>query len=147
MPDSRRWVCHFVAHEPEAIVSWIRLDRFSRARPCPDGRQHSDCVTYWRKAEIIGAAYAILAIGGVVIHVAFRGMRLAPAVFARGDILSFSKVGRALIERCVEIVHFHAYPVRHAIVIMPVVIVCIRWKVTSERVDPGARTDLVLVAV
>ena len=74
-------------------------------------------------------------------------MRLAPAVFARGDILRFSKVGRALIKCCVEIVHVHENPVRHAVVDVPAVIVRSRRKVTSEWVDPCARTDLVLVAI
>ena len=99
------------------------------------------------KREIGGAAHAILAIGSVVIHVAFRRMRLAPAVFARGDILRFSKVGRALIKVVVEIIDLNANPVRHAVVVVAAVIVRSRWKVTSEWIDPGARTDLVLVAI
>src|SRR5205823_13578507 len=112
MPDSSRWVGYLVADKPEAVISRIRLrSAHSRARPSPEGRDHSDCVTDGRKAETVGAAHDILAIGRVVIHVAFRGMRLAPAVFARGDILRLSEIGRALIERCVEIVHFHENPV------------------------------------
>ena len=75
------------------------------------------------------------------------GMRLAPGVFARGDILRFSKIGRALIECRVEIVHVHENPVRHAVVVVPAVVVRSRWKVTSEGIDPRARTDLVLVAI
>ncbi len=74
-------------------------------------------------------------------------MRLAPGVFTRGDILRFSKVGRALIERCVEIVHVHENPVRHAVVVVAAVVIGARWKVTSEGIDPRARTDLALVAV
>ena len=99
MPDSSRWVGYLVTDKPEAVISRIRLGpAHSRARPSPDGREHSDCVTYGRKAETGSAADDILAIGRVVIHVAFCGMRLAPAVFARGDILRLSKVGRALIK-------------------------------------------------
>ena len=40
-----------------------------------------------------------LTVGGVIVHVALPGMRLAPAVFMRGDILRFGKIGRAGIER------------------------------------------------
>ena len=74
-------------------------------------------------------------------------MRLAPAVLARCDILRFSKIGRALIECCVEIVDFHQNPVRHAVVIVTAVIVRSCWKVTSEWIDPRARANLVLVTV
>jgi hypothetical protein len=81
------------------------------------------------------------------MHVAFRGMRLAPGVFACGDVLRFSKIGRALIQRGVEVVDFHENPVRHAVVVVAAVIVRIRWKVTGEWIDPRARTDLALVAI
>ena len=42
-----------------------------------------------------------LAIGDVVIHVAFAGMRLAPCVFVRANVLRFAEIGRTLIHRCV----------------------------------------------
>lgn len=61
--------------------------------------------------------------GGVVIHVAFRGMRLAPGVLARGDILGLSKIGRALIQHGVQVVDFHENPVGQAVVVVAGVIV------------------------
>jgi hypothetical protein len=74
-------------------------------------------------------------------------MRLAPAVFARGDILRFGKIGRALIKCCVEIVDFHENAMRHAVVVMTAMIVRRRRKVASEWIDPRARTNLVLIAI
>ena len=50
------------------------------------------------KCEVRCPAHHELAIGDVVIHVAFAGMRLAPGVFMRSDILGFGEVGRALIK-------------------------------------------------
>ena len=56
------------------------------------------------------------------------GMRLAPAVFVRGDILRFGKVGRALIQRCVQIIDFNQNPMRYTVVAVAAVIVRRRWK-------------------
>ena len=99
VPNFGTWVCDLICHKPDAVGSRVRLDLIHRgARPCLDGRLHSQCVTDWREREISSAAHAILAVRSIVIHVALRRMRLAPGVFTRGDVLRFSKVGRALIK-------------------------------------------------
>ena len=47
VPNSSRWIGHFVTHKPEAVVSRIRLQAIHRrACPCPDGRLHSRSVAY-----------------------------------------------------------------------------------------------------
>ncbi|PYL65098.1 MAG: hypothetical protein DMF20_09300 [Verrucomicrobia bacterium] len=61
--------------------------------------------------------------------------------------MCFSKIFRALIECCVEVVNVHENPVRQAVVVVAAVIVCGRWKVTSKWIDPRARPNLVLIAV
>lgn len=82
VPDSGTWICDFVAHEPDAVVSCVRLDLVQRGAgdgPCRDGRPHPDCRTNSGKGVVVPAAtYAELVVGCVVIHVAFRGMLLAP---------------------------------------------------------------------
>lgn len=100
VPDSGTWVCNFVTHEPDAVVSRIRLDLIHRgAGPGPrrDGRPPPNGVTDRGKIEVRCAAHHELAIGDIVIHVAFAGMCLAPGVFMRGNVLGFGEVGRALI--------------------------------------------------
>ena len=115
MPDSWTWVSHFVTHEPDAIVSWVRLDLiyYGAGRgPCHDGRLHSHRGASGGKCEVArAAADQELAIGNVVIHVALVRMRLAPGVFARGDVLRFGEIGRARILRWVQVAHRHCYPV------------------------------------
>ena len=62
----------------------------------------------------------------------------------RGDILRFGKVGRARVERYVQIIDFNNDPVRYAVVRMAVVVirVWVRWEEASERIDPGTRTQV-----
>src|ERR1043166_7164816 len=74
-------------------------------------------------------------------------MRLAPCVFMRADVCRLSKVARPSVLRGVEIANVHPDPVRHAIVTVAAVVVRIRREISRERIDPCARSDLVLVAV
>lgn len=69
-------------------------------------------------------------------------MRLAPAVFVRGHVLRFSEIGRALVERGVQVISLNDNPVRYAIVRMTAVVVRVRRIRTGERIDPGARTQI-----
>ena len=82
VPDSGTWVCDFAAHEPDAIVSWVRLNLVQRGAgdgPCRNGRPHPHCRTNSGKGVVVpAAAYAELVVGCVVKHVAFRGVLLAP---------------------------------------------------------------------
>jgi hypothetical protein len=150
VPDALAWISHFVTHKPDAIVSRIRLHLiYCCARPSHDGRLHPHGRAERRKREIGSAGDRELTIGDVVKHVALVGMRLAPCVFVRTNVCRFAKIGGTLIEVCVQVVYLHANPMRHAVVVMGGVamIVGARWKRASERIDPCARTDLVLVAI
>ena len=111
MPDSGRGVGHFVADEPNTIVARIRLDPVNRcARPSPDSRLHSRGRTVRAKREVRRAADKVLTVGGVVKHVAFSGMRLAPRVLVRGGILRLDKIGCALVHCCVQVIDLHKNP-------------------------------------
>ena len=101
MPYPCVWVRNLATHEPDTIVSRVRLNldqRGAGARPCRDGGPSPDGGTNGREIKVRGAAHRELAIRDVVIHVALTGMVLAPDVFMRGHILRFSEVGRALIK-------------------------------------------------
>ena len=101
VPDSGTWVCNFVTHEPDAVVSRIRLDLVQRGTgpgPHRDGGPPPNGVTNRGKIEVRCPAHHEFAIGDIVIHVAVAGMRLAPGVFMRRDILGFGEVGRSLIK-------------------------------------------------
>ena len=56
------------------------------------------------------------AVGRIVVHVALPGMGLAPGVLMRSDVLRFGVIGRARIQRRVQVVLFHQKPVRRACV-------------------------------
>ena len=104
VPDSWTWVSHFVTHEPDAIVTRVRLILIyygARRGPSHDGRLRPDCGGNRRKCEVSCTAHAELAVGDVVIHVAFAWMRLAPGVFMRTNVRRFGKIGGTLVEVCV----------------------------------------------
>ena len=119
VPDSRCRIGHFVAHEPDTIITGVGLDLVhGRACICPghDSRLHPNRWGKRRKREACCTAHAELAVGHVVVHVAFAGMRLAPGVFMGGNILAFREVGGAYIKILIQIIHLNPHPVRHAIV-------------------------------
>jgi hypothetical protein len=124
VPDASRRVGHFITYKPNAIVSRIWLDLvYGCACPRNDGWLHSHCVTGLCKCETGDATDGILAIGGIVIHVALSGMGLAPDILMGGDILRFSKIGRAGVKVCVQIVDLNQNPVGYAVVHVPVMVV------------------------
>jgi len=89
VPNPSRGVSHLVTHEPDAIVSRIRLDLiYCRACTSPghDSRLHSHGRAERRKREVSSAANAERPIGDVVIHVALPWMSLAPGVFMRANV-------------------------------------------------------------
>ncbi len=68
---------HFVAHEPDPVVSRVGLhlvDRCASSCPSHNSRLHSHCATHRCKGEIRSAAHGKLTIGSIVIHVALSGM-------------------------------------------------------------------------
>ena len=102
VPDSSIGASYLITHKPDAVVAWIGLDlvycRATQRLPGLDGRVHSLRRCRRAKRETRGAADGKLTIGHIVIHVALAGMRLAPGVFMRSDILGFGEVRRALIK-------------------------------------------------
>jgi hypothetical protein len=145
VPHPGVWSRHFVAHKPDPIISRIRLDLVCRcACPLPslDRRLHSYRGGNRRKGEIGCAIHAVLTVGGVVIHVALPRVRLAPGVFVRSDILRFGEIGRARIERCVQIINLNQNPVRNAVVCMAAVVVRCRREFPCKGINPSARTQV-----
>ncbi len=67
-------------------------------------------------------------------------MRLAPGVFKRSNVCRFGEIGRAGIERRVQVIDFNNDPVRYAVVHVAgvVVRVWVRGEEAGERIDPGA---------
>jgi hypothetical protein len=148
MPDTRRGVGHFVTNEPDAVVSWIRLDPVDCcSSPRPDRRLHPGCFTVRAKVKIRGATHNVLTVGSVIIHVAFRRVSLAPGILVRGHVLRFDKIARAWVQCGIQIIDLHQNPMRYAIVIVAAVLVRRRWKVAGKWINPCSRTDLVLVAI
>jgi hypothetical protein len=146
VPDSFAWVGHFVAHNPDAILirGGLNLGHYGTCiGPRANGSFHPYGATNGRKREIgRPAAHGELSIGSVIIHVAFAGMRLAPAVFVRSDVHCFSEICRALVERGVQVIGFNDNPMRYAIVHVTGVVIRIRRVSAGERIDPGARTQV-----
>jgi len=148
VPNPGRRIGDFVAHKPNSVGARNGLDLVHR-RACPgvDSRVHSRRRSQRRKGEIGCPANTELTVGGVVILVALRRVSLAPGILLWSDVFRFSEIDRPLIEGCIQITGFHKNPVRYAIVHVVAVVVRVRRKVTCERIDPGTRTDLILVAV
>src|SRR5438128_2630977 len=70
-PDASGGVRHFVAHEPDAIVSRIRLNLiYCRAAPSHDRRllSHSGSCTGKTKG-LINSGYGVRTVRSVIIHV------------------------------------------------------------------------------
>ena len=143
VPHTCSKVCYFIAEQSKPIVSRIRLDlgrRCTRCDPCHYGRLCSHGCPERRKAETGCAGDHKLTPGSVVIHVAFRRVRLAPGVFVWGDVVGFSEIARARIERGVQVIDLNENPVRHAVVRVTAVVVRRRARI-SPRVEAGKRID------
>jgi len=74
-------------------------------------------------------------------------MRLAPDKLMRGNIGCFAKVDCTRILPCVQVSHVNQDPVRYAVVRVAGVVICGRGECASERIDPGAGADAVLVTI
>ena len=141
MPNSSRWVCHFIANECDAVVSRIGLDPIDgRSGPGKNGRLRSHRGSNRRKPETRGSADSELTIRDVVVHVALPGISLAPDVFMWSDVLTFGKIGRARILRCVQVAHCHRDPVRRACVVVAVVVgrAWRSWEGAGKGIHPRA---------
>lgn len=104
VPNASGRIGHFVTHEPNPVVSRIRLDLVHGCAPerLPgvNGSLHAHGGAGRRKCVVVPAAADIKpAVGGVIVHVALPGMTLAPGVFMWSQILAFSKISRARVLR------------------------------------------------
>src|SRR5204863_102739 len=89
---------HLITDEGTSIDSGVRFNHVDCcAGPSADGSGRSDRVSDSGKVETGRATDAKLPVRRIVIHVALSGVRLAPGVFMRGDILRFGKIGCARI--------------------------------------------------
>jgi hypothetical protein len=151
VPEASRRIGHFVTHKPDAIITWSGLDLiYRRASTSPglDCRLHPHRGAGDRKCVAVTAAsYRVLAVRSVVIHVAFAGMLLAPGILVRSDVLGFGEISRARILCRVQIAARYCDPVGYASVVVATMVIRRRWERSSERIDPGARTDSALVRV
>jgi|SRR6266496_5366868 len=101
MPDSGSRIGNLVTHEPDAVVWRIGLNLVHcGARPCQNGSLHAHGGAGRRKCVVVPAAADVKpTVGGIIVHVALPGMRLAPGVLVWSDVLSFAKIGRARVLR------------------------------------------------
>jgi len=90
------WSCHLVTNKENAVVSRIRFTLvYCCSRPGHDARLLSVGGANRSKSERwVDSGHGVLLVRSVVIHVAFRGMRLAPGAFVRYDVIRFSKIRR-----------------------------------------------------
>src|SRR4026209_650568 len=153
VPDSSRRISYSIAHEPNPIVTGIRLDlgyRCTSIRPSLDGRLHLHGVTGLVKCEIgRSATDRKLLVGDIVKHVALVRMRLAPGVFSRRDVVGFGKAARGGILCWNQVARCNCHSMRSTGVIVArmIVWVGVRWENTCEWVHPRAGADEVLVII
>lgn len=138
VPDPRAGIGHFVAHKPDAIITWVWLSLvYNGSCPSRDGRLHPNRRTNSRECEAGWATdHGKLPIRSVVIHVTLTGMRLAPRVFVRSDILGFSEISRARILWWIQVAHCDSDPMRRAGVTVAAVIVRGRWVRSCKWIHP-----------
>ena len=98
MVHSRDWARYLVSDKSAPIDSWRRFNwTDGSTSPRVDGNRHSHGGTYRCKSEACRAAYAILKVGRIVVHVAFSRMSMAPGVLNRTDVLNLGVIRRAWI--------------------------------------------------
>jgi len=99
VPDSSGGVRHFIAHEPDTVGAWIRLNLvYCRTCPSRDRRllSHGGSGTSKTKG-LINSGYGVRAVRSVVIHVALVRMTLAPGPFVRDNVFRFGKIRRSWV--------------------------------------------------
>ncbi len=125
VPDAGTRVRDFVAHEPDAIGSRVRLlSVYRRASPSHDGRLFSHGGSCAGKTKgLINSGYGVRTVRSVVIHVALARMTLAPGVFVRDDVFRFGKIRRSWVQRRVQVVNVDQNSVSGYVMTMATVIV------------------------
>jgi hypothetical protein len=125
VPYASSGVRDFVTHEPDTIVSRVRLN-LAHGRACPshDRRRPSHGWACTGKTKgLVDSGYGVRTVRSVVIHVALARMTLAPGVFVRDDVLSFSKIRRTRVQRRVQVVNVNQNSVRRYVMSVAAVIV------------------------
>jgi len=125
VPDASGGVRDFVTHEPDTVVSWVRLNLIYRcASPSHDRRRLAHGGAYASKSKgLVDSGYAVLMVRSVVIHVALARMTLAPGVFVRDYILRFGKIRRSRVQRRIQVVNVNQNSVRGYIMAVAGVII------------------------
>ena len=125
VPDARAGVCYFVTHEPDTIISRIRLlpvyrctgpshDRWLLPRSGANSGKGEGCRA---------ATHVIPLIRGIVVHVTLARMTLAPGVFVRDDVFRFGKIGGAWVLGGNQVIRLHQNSVRRYVMTVPTMIV------------------------
>ena len=104
VPNASGRIGHLVTHEPNPVVSGIRLELVHSCSPerlpSLNGSLHAHGGSGRRKCVVVPAAADVKpAVGGVIVHVALSGMTLAPGVLMWSYILAFGKISRARVLR------------------------------------------------
>src|SRR6267143_2160145 len=145
MPNSCGRIRHLVCDEGTTIGSRDGLDCvYGRSSPGIDGGDCSKRGPDRGKGETRCAADIETAVRRVAVHVALPSVGLAPGVFMRSDVLRFGVIGRAWIQRRVQVAPLHQKPVRDASFSVARVLRCARWEGTGKGIHPGARTQATL---
>ena len=109
VPDASGGVCDFEAHEPDTIISRVRLLLVYRC-PCP-GRDRwllAHGGANGGKGEGCRATTHVMPlVRSIVVHVALARMTLAPGVFVRDDVFRFGKIQSALVLGRNQVTRFH----------------------------------------
>ena len=99
VPDASAGVRHFEAHEPDTIISRVRLDPiYRRAGPGHDCRLLSHGGANGAKTKgLLIPPHGVPLVRSVVVHVALARMTLAPGAFVRDDVFRFGKIDGAWV--------------------------------------------------
>ena len=99
VPDAGGRVRHFEAHEPDTIISRVRLlPVYRRTGPGHKCRLLSHGGSCAIKTKRLGnSSYGVRTVRSVVIHVALVRMTLAPGAFVRNNVIGFGKICRSRV--------------------------------------------------
>jgi len=125
VPDSSSGVRYFIAHEPDTVISRVRLNLvYRRTGPSHNRRMLSHGWSSSIKIKgLINSSYGVRAVRSVVIHVALVRMTLAPDAFVRNDVFRFGKVRRSRVQRRVQVINVNQHSVRRYIMTVAAMIV------------------------